>query len=402
MALPDRDALCLALLAERCAGGASPWAPYVAALPAAYDDPTWWGGGDAALLAGSRAGASADAARAHVVRLTAAAGQLEETRKAAGLGPGPLADAAVPSRLDPATVARLEAQAVTHGWIRPSHSPAPFGLSPAGAAWARSTVWSRAFNLPPVGSLRAALVPVVDLLDHDPGVAVKWWMEGGNEEGGRDDGGGSGEALAPPDPPTRAPAFQWAAVSPVPGGAPLQMNYSPHKSTEELMCGYGFTLPANPADFFHVALGVGGAGADAVAALLRAAGLPRDCYLGRAADPLPQAALAAAVVALSPPPERARLEAALVWSEKGAGEGGGGGLRPSPPPPAPQPAIAVDPAQPPPPPPSSSLPRRPGTSDVGVPACLATQMAALKALRADLRGRAAKLGGGGRAGGVRV
>ena len=89
-------------------------------------------------------------------------------------------------------------------------------------------------------------------------------MEGGNEEGGGDDGGGSGEALAPPDPPTRAPAFQWAAVSPVPGGAPLQMNYSPHKSTEELMCGYGFTLPANPADFFHVALGVGGAGADAV------------------------------------------------------------------------------------------------------------------------------------------
>ena len=59
LALPDRDALCLALLAERCAGGASPWAPYVAALPAAYDDPTWWGGGDAALLAGSRAGASA-------------------------------------------------------------------------------------------------------------------------------------------------------------------------------------------------------------------------------------------------------------------------------------------------------------------------------------------------------
>ena len=382
--LPDRDALCLALLTELCLGGASAWAPYIAALPSAYTDPTWWSEEDAGLLAGSRAGASADAAWAHVLRLAAAAGALEAGRAAAGLGPGPLADTAV-AGIDPATRARLHAVASTHGWSAPA-TPPPFGLSPAGAAWARSTVWSRAFNLPPVGSMRAALVPVVDLLDHDPGVSVAWSVV---EDKEARSGGGAGDPDASP-----SPSFRWVAVGPVPAGSPLQMNYSPHKSNEELMCGYGFTIPANAADFFHVSLGLGGEGADRVGCLLRAAGLPRDCYM-RARDPLPASALAAAVVALSPQPAQARLEAALVWGgghgeevEKGAVEA---------PPPSLQPTISVGPAPPAPPAPPPR-PRCRATSDVGVPASVATQLTALTALRGDLRARAGKLGGGGRDG----
>ena len=40
--LDDRDRLCLLLMIERSRGRRSEWAPYLASLPAAYDDPLWW------------------------------------------------------------------------------------------------------------------------------------------------------------------------------------------------------------------------------------------------------------------------------------------------------------------------------------------------------------------------
>jgi len=393
LALADRDALCLALLVERCDGQSSAWAPYVAALPVSYDDPTWWGGEDAALLAGSRAGASLDAAWTHILRLTAAAGRLEEWRKGAGLPPGPLAAPGVVG-VDDAGRARLDATAAARGWVA-SHASTttPYGLSPAGAAWARSTVWSRAFNLPPPGSGAAALVPVADLLDHDPTVSVAWWLEeeAGGEGGKRD--GAAGEEEAGRQVPEASSSFKWAAVSPVAAATPLQMNYSPHKSSEELMCGYGFILPHNEADFFHVALGVGGEGGARAAALLRAARLPRDCYF-RAGDPLPAGALAAAAIVLAPPSAAAGLEAVLVW-------GGGGDARPQPeassqPPAAPAVAtkIAVGPAAPRPPPrPTPPPAKKRAAFDFGLPAAPATQLAAVRSLRAALRARAGALGG---------
>ena len=39
-------------------------------------------------------------------------------------------------------------------------------------------------------------------------------------------------------------------------GHPLYSNYG-NKSNEELILGYGFALPNNSADFFHVMIGLG-------------------------------------------------------------------------------------------------------------------------------------------------
>lgn len=336
----DRDALVLALLAAAARGPASRWAPYVASLPSTYDDPTWWSAEHRALLAGSRAGAAAAAADAALARL----GRLRDRLVAAAGGDG-----------GPLVTAR-------HGW----------GASEAGVRWARSTVWSRAFNLPgpspppnpnpdhypnPRPPPRVALVPVVDMLDHDPGVAVAW-TAGGD---------GRGE-------------FCWTLGSPCAAGTPLATNYSPQKSNEELLAGYGFVLPRNAADFFHFSVGVGGAGRAAAArrALVRALAVPRDAYC-RAAAPLPTAALAAAAVALADGAEAARLgEAAVagVGPAAAAPPGRRGGDLP---------AVTIRPA-----PPAPCAP--PPGIDWGLPVAPATAVAALAALRASLAARAAALG----------
>ena len=93
--LDDRDRLCLLLMIERSRGRRSEWAPYLASLPAAYDDPLWWDAGARLLLRGSRAGAAADAAERALGRLSRLRARLVEARarelereEAAGEGSG--------------------------------------------------------------------------------------------------------------------------------------------------------------------------------------------------------------------------------------------------------------------------------------------------------------------------
>ena len=53
------------------------------------------------------------------------------------------------------------------------------------------------------------------------------------------------------------PAYATAAKLCLLQGSPLYSNYG-NKSNEELILGYGFALPHNEADFFHVMVGLAG------------------------------------------------------------------------------------------------------------------------------------------------
>ena len=389
--LDDRDRLCLLLMIERSRGRRSEWAPYLASLPAAYDDPLWWDAGARLLLRGSRAGAAADAAERALGRLSRLRARLVEARarelereEAAGEGSG-------------------RESASEHRRVRNPLSALSGSEALGDARWARSTVWSRAFNLPPSGSKRVTLLPVGDMLDHDPSAAVRWSAGGGG--GGGEPGGGEGGGVA-----SGEGDFVFETLGGVPAGRAVASNYG-HKSNEELLVGYGFVLQPlwNDADFFHFSLGIGGSGgsggggsgrrgggggddrgARGRRARLVRLGVPLDAYCTRA-DPLPRSALTAACAALaggaagsaldeveaplpSPPPETAAAAAASA--------------------PPPPPCIEVRPA-PPRPPPASAPASSAADDDAGVPCPPETQLRAVAALRAALRARTRELGGGG-------
>ena len=347
--LDGRDAVCVALLVERARGAASIRAPYIGALPAAYDDPTWWSEADVALLAGSRLGASAAAARAAVGRLARVAARVAAAATEAGVPDGgPLAT-------------------FNGGWC----------VSEEGARWARSTVWSRAFNLPTRAdedtpahaAAAAALVPVADMMDHSPVAGMAWSVEGG--------GGGGG------DDTTR---LTYRTLTPVAPAAPLLSNYSHRKSDEELIAGYGFALESNPSNFFHFSIALGGSGSAARRAARRARRAlgpsAADAYC-TTATPLPRTAQAAVALALVEGSAACELECV---EEAGGGESGVGvraGDRPDAPP-----TVTSLPR----PPPGEPAPP-PGT-DWGLPMPPSTALAAAAALRRALRGRAAALAGG--------
>ncbi|KAK9827954.1 hypothetical protein WJX81_000191 [Elliptochloris bilobata] len=206
-ALDRRMALVLLLLVERARGAASAWAPFIRILPASYDDPTWWPEDDLALVEGTRLGAAAAHHRGALAQLAAWRDRLLHLRRELGGGELPPGDA----------------------WAWAAGADA--------VRWARSAVWSRAFNLRCVGGAGRsgiALVPIADMLDHDPSRHVAWHAG----RCGSDD-------------------FQFISHTAVPQGGDLLSNYG-FKSNEELLAGYGFALaPSNPADFFHVALRLG-------------------------------------------------------------------------------------------------------------------------------------------------
>jgi len=379
--LDDRDRLCLLLMIERSRGPRSKWHPYIASLPKKYDDPLWWRGEARTLLEGSRAGAAAAVAGRSLERLVRLRARLVEARA---------------REIE-------EAQAAGGGEEEGGERNPLAALSGAAAMedarWARSTVWSRAFNLPPVGSRRATLLPVGDMLDHDPGAAVRWSAGGGSggEEGGEE----------APAAKAGEGDFVFETLGGVPAGTAVSSNYG-HKSNEELLVGYGFILqPRNDADFFHFSLGIGGGGETRDLGVRRRRarlvrlGVPLDAYCTRL-DPLPRSALVAACAALaegvaglaldeveatetetgteteaSPVAVTATGEAEATTTTKAT---------PSPPPPC----IEVRPA-----PTARSPPASLALSDMGVPCPPETQLRAVAALRAALRARTRELGGGG-------
>jgi hypothetical protein len=203
------------LLRLRAAGAASPWAPYVAALPAAPPPGLSW--------AGARALGGYAPARAALGR-------------AAWLAAAAAAAAAA--------------------------APAAFGLdSNTGAAgaraaveWALSVVHSRTFapavalsstNSTTNGPARM-LVPLVDFLDHAGDAAAAPW--------------------GAPDPlPTARDNARWdvvtklggdafmvvSATRDLPAGAELLLSYG-ERSNEEFLVFYGFVPPRNPHDYYAI------------------------------------------------------------------------------------------------------------------------------------------------------
>jgi len=290
-------------LVERARGDASAFAAYVAFLPPRYDDPFHWRPAQRALLAGTRLGRAADRYESHLAALAGWAAELRAICVASGA---------------PAAAARLE------GWP----------LSLAAARWARSAVWSRAFTVrraaallgacgagaggggdgsadPAAAGPVTALLPLIDMLDHAPGADVAWHTG-----------------------PEGADHLAFVTRTALRGGTALVSNYGSHKSNEELILAYGFALPDNPNDAFHVALSPGGGGGedggegggggdgDAPAARRRALAtlsLPTE-HLLTAAAPLPPALLAAAACCLAQEGQlRALLQPAAEEEEEEGG-----------------------------------------------------------------------------------
>ncbi|CAG9460311.1 unnamed protein product [Pedinophyceae sp. YPF-701] len=205
--LDARFLLSLLLLVERCRGAESFWAPYVAVLPRTYEDPWWWDDDTLELISGTRLGRAVVAQGENVKTVGRLAARLVQLRsERTGDGGGCIAEATITGE---------------RGW----------GLTELAAKWARSSVWSRAFNVHELGDhgKTICLVPVIDMLDHNPGHQAAWHTAGG-----------------------KGP-FHMVTSTGVEAGATLWNNYG-LKANEELLLGYGFALENNPRDFVHVTI----------------------------------------------------------------------------------------------------------------------------------------------------
>ncbi|DBB06668.1 TPA: hypothetical protein ACH3X1_012179 [Trebouxia sp. C0004] len=208
--MDSRHLLCLLLVIERDKGEASLWHPYIQYLPETYDDPLWWGEEEVALLGGTRLEIAVKQHHTIAAKLTCWRDQLVQLQRTAENKVG-------------ANVF----QEAAGGWA----------LSDKAILWAKSTVWSRAFNIPYLGGIDkpgVTLLPMGDLLNHDPCRHVAWHTG-----------------------PAGLGAFHFITHTPVVQGSPLYSNYG-NKSNEELILGYGFALPQNEANFFHVMVGLAG------------------------------------------------------------------------------------------------------------------------------------------------
>ncbi|KAK9916904.1 hypothetical protein WJX75_008596 [Coccomyxa subellipsoidea] len=253
-ALDRRWTLCLLLLIERARGVHSKWATYINVLPESYEDPMWWSEENLDILKGTRL----EAAVEHYVK------GLEDLR---------------------VWRARLCTIQRELGGVNVLEEEAgQWAMSETALKWAKSTVWSRSFNIKSLGAAQKesiALIPVLDMLDHNPHQHVAWHT------------GSTGQDN-----------FQFFTKSAIKKGDQLYSNYG-HKSNEELLLGYGFVLEPNTADYFSVSLGLeacSAAGRERAAmlrALLHRLGLQTEFYLTRA-FPLPSTLVVAAAACLLP------------------------------------------------------------------------------------------------------
>ncbi|KAK9868713.1 hypothetical protein WJX84_009251 [Apatococcus fuscideae] len=267
-ALDERYLLCLTLLIERCKGPVSSWSPYLDILPKSFEDTFWWCDAEHALLKGTSMGRAVKEYEKGLVQLADWRDQIAAWCREAYGDAGHM-------------------ESWQSGW----------GLTERATRWARSVVWSRAFRVP-LGEQGhgLALVPFADMLDHDPNAHIAWHAGF-----------------------TGADDFQMVTFSPISKGSVLCNNYG-FKSNEELLLSYGFMLPNNLADFFHITLSLGAGPTEkdfrpqeeepsnpfdnqaAMRHLLLAAHyLPHTHFL-RITTPLPIPLLTAATLAILPEP----------------------------------------------------------------------------------------------------
>ncbi|MEW5305262.1 MAG: hypothetical protein WDW36_007817 [Sanguina aurantia] len=207
-ALDPRSMLCMLLVLETTRHQLSFFHPYIAALPETYDDPYWWAPETVSPLAGTRLGRAVEQHRPHLHQLAAWMVRLEQIHRS--LAP---ACSAAPCPLT----------SYRDGW----------GLTVAATRWARSSVWSRSFTIHRLANGESSvvcLVPVLDMLDHNPAAEVVWhtWPEGDKD-------------------------FQFVLLKPLARGCTVYNNYG-HKSNDELLLGYGFCIPSNINDDFPISV----------------------------------------------------------------------------------------------------------------------------------------------------
>ncbi|KAK9823277.1 hypothetical protein WJX72_001533 [[Myrmecia] bisecta] len=204
--LDERFLMCLLMIIERCKGESSLWGPFLAVLPRTYEDPFWWADEELQLLKGTRVGNTVEYYNKGLQNLRTWRARLVDLHRELSGGQGP----------DVLSTGE-------GGW----------GMSEDAIKWAKSSVWSRAFNIPYLGAVGRpgiAMLPVADMLNHRPSQHVAWHTgPDGNQP------------------------FAFITHTPVPKGGTLYSNYG-YKSNEELLVGYGFILDSNPANFFHVSL----------------------------------------------------------------------------------------------------------------------------------------------------
>ena len=190
----ERDLLCLRLLMEKTKGKGSFWHPYISFLPQVYSDPYFWSSVDLQLLGGTPLGRAVEAHRPGLERI------LHWSRRLNDLYPGSLSS---------------------------------WAASCEGVRWARSTIWSRSFTIHRLKGVREptiALIPVLDMIDHDPQMEVVWDT---GPEGDED--------------------FQWRALcQEFKAGQELKNSYGSSKSNDELILAYGFAIEGNPADYVSI------------------------------------------------------------------------------------------------------------------------------------------------------
>jgi hypothetical protein len=230
--------LALALLRERARGETSPWHSYIAALPAAFPGvPLFWrreavDALDYPPVAGQvnkRGRWLHEYAAKHLVAPTSPSGDGSNST-------------------NPPALAAFEGKPVDVGAL----------------GWALAAVTSRAFRVAGPQS-PAALLPLVDLCNHDfdPNAEVSAYKGGRGAGGGQGGGGEGGDAL------------QVVTRRAVKAGEPLLLSYGPLPN-DFLLLDYGFVVDDNPHDAVSLRFDAHGlltAGAAAAGVLREDAGL---------------------------------------------------------------------------------------------------------------------------------
>ncbi|KAH0612261.1 uncharacterized protein H6S33_010313 [Morchella sextelata] len=197
-AVPPHAALCTFVVGERLKGDASFWAPYLRILPRAFDTPLYFDGEDMRWLAGCNLNAEEVRTRRRAwMEEWEAAG--EALRRERGVG----------SR------AAREYTWELFLWAATAFSSRSFP--------GKLLDWTTESSMTEIDDpdCLPALFPLIDSVNHQPLTKITW---------------------APGDS-----ALNVVSGDEIPAGGEVCNNYGP-KSNEELLMGYGFTLPSNPFD----------------------------------------------------------------------------------------------------------------------------------------------------------